>query len=92
MSVGLSVSTVSPTETTEPIEMSFGTWTQVGPRNYVDPIRLRSRFPTDKVAFERDDVGIFPHTIDQCSDWPAAEAIECHIIFCQSKIPPVLLV
>ena len=28
-------STVSPTETAEPIEMPFGFWTRVGPRNHV---------------------------------------------------------
>jgi len=34
-SVGLSVTIVSPTKTTEPIEMPFGLWTWVGPRNRV---------------------------------------------------------
>jgi len=32
--VCLSVTTVSPTKTAEPIEMPFGMWTRVGPRNY----------------------------------------------------------
>ena len=35
MSVGLSVTAVSPTKTAEPIEMPFGLWTRVGPRNHV---------------------------------------------------------
>jgi len=25
------------------------------------------------------DVGISPHAVDQYSDWPAPEAVECHI-------------
>jgi len=32
---GLSVTIVSPAKTTEPIEMSFETWTRVGTRNRV---------------------------------------------------------
>ena len=32
---GLSVTVVSPAKTTEPIEIAFGLWTQVGPRNHV---------------------------------------------------------
>jgi len=31
LSICLSVTTVSPAKTAEPIEMSFGLWTQVGP-------------------------------------------------------------
>jgi len=34
-SVGLSVTLVSTAETAEPIEMSFGFWAQMGPRNHV---------------------------------------------------------
>jgi len=34
-------------------------------------------------TFEEDDVGIFPVTVDQRSDWPAAEAVEWHIKFSQ---------
>jgi len=35
LSVGLSVMLVSPAKTAEPIEMPFGLWTRVGPRNHV---------------------------------------------------------
>jgi len=41
-SVCLSVTVMSPTKMAEPIEMLFGLWTQVGPRNHVldgDPDR-----------------------------------------------------
>ena len=34
-SVSLSVTVVSPTETSEPIKMPFGMWTRVGPRKHV---------------------------------------------------------
>ena len=48
-SVGLSVTLVSPAKTAEPIEMPFGLWTQVGPRNHVldegpDPPMGRGNF------------------------------------------------
>jgi len=33
-SVGLSVTVVSPSKTAEPIEIPFGLWTQVNPRNH----------------------------------------------------------
>jgi len=32
--VGLSVTIVSPAKTDEPMEMPFGLWTRVGPRNH----------------------------------------------------------
>ena len=35
LSDGLSVTIVSPAKTAEPIEMPFGLWTRVGPRNHV---------------------------------------------------------
>jgi len=35
VSVGRSVTIVNPAKTAEPIEMSFGLWTQVGPRNHI---------------------------------------------------------
>ena len=35
VSVCLLDTTVSPAETDEPVEMSFGLWTRVGPRNHV---------------------------------------------------------
>jgi len=35
LSVCLSVTIVSPTNTAEPIEMPFGLWTRVGPINHV---------------------------------------------------------
>jgi len=34
-SVCLSVTIVSPATTADPIEMSFGSWTRVGPRNHM---------------------------------------------------------
>ena len=33
--VGRSVTIMSPAKTAEPIEMPFGLWTRVGPRNHV---------------------------------------------------------
>jgi len=47
-------------------------------------------YPHVRDTFEEDDIGISPHAIDQRSDWPAAEAIECHIIFCNEKIPSAM--
>jgi len=35
--VCLSVTTLSPAKTPNPIEMPFGMWTRVGPRNHGDP-------------------------------------------------------
>ena len=35
LSVGLSVTIVSPAKTAEPINMPFGSWTRVGPTNHV---------------------------------------------------------
>jgi len=35
LSVGLSVTEVSPAKTVQPIEMPFGLWTRVGPGNHV---------------------------------------------------------
>jgi len=35
LSVGRPITIVSPAKTAEPIEMSFGKWTRVGPMNYV---------------------------------------------------------
>ena len=35
LSVGLSVTIVSPAETVEPIEIPFGLWARVGPWNHV---------------------------------------------------------
>jgi len=35
LSVGLSVTIVSPAKMSEPIEMPFGLWAQMGPRNHV---------------------------------------------------------
>ena len=31
------------------------------------------------------DIGISPHAIDHHSNWPAAEAIECHVNFPDEK-------
>jgi len=35
LSVFLSVTIVNPAKTAQPIEIPFGVWTQVGPRNHV---------------------------------------------------------
>jgi len=35
LSVGLSVTIVSPAKTAEPIELPFGLWTRVGPMKHV---------------------------------------------------------
>jgi len=48
-SVGLSVTIVSPAKTAEPMEIPFGIWTRVGPRNHVldggpDPHTLMDDF------------------------------------------------
>ena len=43
-SVCLSVTTMSPTKTAEPIEMPFGLWTRVGPKNCMC-YRRRPEFP-----------------------------------------------
>jgi len=48
LSVCLLVTTVSPTKTDEPIEVPFGLWTRVGPRNRV--------FPGEGAI-----LGLFPH-------------------------------
>jgi len=36
----------------------------------------------------RPDIEISPHTVDQCSDWPAAESVKCHTKYFQWKILP----
>jgi len=48
LSVGLSVTLVSPAEIAEPIDMSFGMWTWVGPRKHVldKDARCRNRANT----------------------------------------------
>ena len=55
VSVGLSVTIVSPAKTAEPIEMPFGLWTRIGPRNHVlDGIQVcrgKGQFPVDKGRF-----------------------------------------
>jgi len=43
--VYLLITTVSPTEMVEPVEMPFGVWTRVGPMNVLDP-------PTGGGSFE----------------------------------------
>jgi len=55
-----------------------------------DPPTGRSTFEGDDVGFFPNaavhcglDVGISPHAVDQHSDWPAAETVECHIKFSQ---------
>jgi len=41
-SVGLSVTIVSPAKTADPIKMSFGSWTRVGPMDH-----MGSRYPRE---------------------------------------------
>jgi len=64
-SVCLSVATVSPAKTAEPIEMPFGVWTRVGQRNYVldrghDPYRKGNflRGMTSGVSAKNQDIDI----------------------------------
>jgi len=70
LSVCLPVTTVSPAKMAELIEMPLWKWTLVRAGNG---------------TFEGDDVGIFPHAVDQHSTWPTTEAVECHIKFSQWK-------
>jgi len=55
-----------------------------GPRNH---ILNGGQIPYVKGQYWQKDVRIFLHAVDQCRDWPAAEAVECHIKFSQWKIP-----
>jgi len=83
----------------EPIEMPFGMWTWVGPRNYLldgGPYpHTRSPFDGVTSGFSHMPpstvssifgVGISPHAADQCSNWPAVEVLECHTKFSQWEI------
>lgn len=90
---GLSVTTVSPAKSAEPIVIPFGMLTQVGPSEPC--IRLGSRYPCEgliltgiksrfsstppSTVLSGPDVGISPHAVYQCCDWLAAEAVESHI-------------
>jgi len=80
--VCLSVTTVSPAQMAEPIEMPFGMWTQAGPRNYVsdeDPAppwqgALLTGSLSDfsymlsNTIPSGSDIKISPHVVDQHSD------------------------
>jgi len=66
--------------------MPFGMWTRVAQGNVLDGVQIRH----GKGQFDGDDVGISPHIVNYRSDWPAAEAVECHIKFSQWKIPPAI--
>ena len=51
-----SVTVVSPAKTAEPIEMPFGMWTRIGPRNHVldgspDPRIRRGNFEGERRGF-----------------------------------------
>ena len=85
----LSVTTVSPAKVAKPITIPLWTLTLVGPRNDVlDGVQILMQ----RGNVEGDDVGIFPHAIkhrsqwpmispqavDQHSNWPAAQAVDCH--------------
>ena len=41
----------------------------------------RSQWPWRRISL---------HVVDQHSDWPATESVECHIKFSKWKIPPVM--
>ena len=65
-----------PCKRAEPVEMPFGMWTLVGQRNCVlgggpDPP------PREGTLLRENDVGISLHAVDQRSDWPATERVEC---------------
>jgi len=86
----VSVTTMSPAKMAELIEILFGMWTQVGPRNYVldggpDPFMGRdtSEGMTSRQDFPACHPGAFPvalasgfslHAVNQRSNWPTAEA------------------
>jgi len=53
LSVGRFVTLLSPAKTAEPIEMPFGVWTRVGPRNHV---LGGSRFPIWRGNFDGENV------------------------------------
>jgi len=72
LSVCLSVNTVSPAKTAEPIVMTFGMSIEVGLRDHV-------QIPHANRQFGGGGVGISLHAVDQPSKWPAAEPVECHI-------------
>jgi len=79
-SVCLSVTTVSRAKAAEPIVMPFRMLTRVVPMNHVldggpDP-HVKDNFEGDGVTSG------FSHA-DQRSDWPAADAVECHNEFTQ---------
>jgi len=44
--------------------------------------------PKARDTFERKDVGISLHDVDQRSDWPADDVVGCHIKFSPRKIRP----
>jgi len=51
--VGLSVTVMRPAKRTEPIEMPFGLWTQVAPKNHIldggpDPPMQRDNFERER--------------------------------------------
>jgi len=94
---GQSLTTVSPVKTAELIEMPFWMWIRVRPRNCtLDGVQILQR---EGALLRKMTSGfshatehhsqwtwrqISPHTVEQHSDWPAAEAVEK---FSQWKIP-----
>jgi len=65
LSVGLSVTLVSPAKTAEPIEMPFGLWTLVGPRNHVldggpDPPMGRGNFEGERCPLVKNRDTVVP--------------------------------
>ena len=93
LSVCLSLTTVSPAKTAEQIEMPFGMWIRMDPRNWVldegpDPYGkdifegMTSGFSARRWALSSGHgIESSPHAIDQRSNWPPAETVACHIKF-----------
>ena len=92
----LSVTTASPVKTAEQIEMPFSMWTRVGPRNYaLDPPGEGALLKGCRRDFPACRGTLFPVALT--SGFPrmlhafrlaAGEALECHIVISQWKIPP----
>ena len=81
----------------EPTELPFWMWTRLGPKNYVldggldlpqrgtllRGMMLGFSCVLPSTVTSGRDVGISPHAVNQHSDWPAAETVECQIKFSQ---------
>ena len=73
--------------TNEPIKIRFTVWTRGA--GLVEPcFAWGSRSPHGNGHF--GGVEIFPYVVYQCSDWPAAAAVSCHVNPPPHKIPTLL--